>query len=296
MGRGGIAARKALAEKIERSSRYRLFGTPPGTRVAECVDKYGRWELGHRVGSIVRSTADTIYVHWHGDTDLTYYRQGDARYEVDRGRWRLSPPPQKTVFSALTGEAENASIMPSPPQQGETKTEEDHKSMTTQKKTEEPVETYSAKQVATRIGTDPKTLRKFFRSPKSTFEPVGQGGRYEFPKSDLPAIQKAFDAWKDGKPVKSDAARSKPTDPKPGLQKKESKGPVGKDKQSKHKPGPVTTRTVTPTPAPVEEDDDEELDLADIPDADAEPTEDDLEELDLELDEDDDLDDEARIS
>lgn len=57
-------------------------------------------------------------------------------------------------------------------------------------------ETYSAKQVATRIGTDPKTFRKWLRSTASPYEAVGQGQRYDFPKADLPKIAKQFNAWK----------------------------------------------------------------------------------------------------
>lgn len=74
-------------------------------------------------------------------------------------------------------------------------------------------ETYTAKQVATRIGTDSKSLRKFFRSPASTVEPVGQGGRYEFDAADLPKIQAEFDAWKAKKPVRG-AAKPKGEKPK----------------------------------------------------------------------------------
>lgn len=55
--------------------------------------------------------------------------------------------------------------------------------------------TYSAKQVATRIGTDAKQLRKFFRDPKSGYTPVGQGGRYDFPEAEILKIKTAFDAW-----------------------------------------------------------------------------------------------------
>jgi hypothetical protein len=55
--------------------------------------------------------------------------------------------------------------------------------------------TYSAKQVATRIGTDAKQLRKFLRDPNSGYKPVGQGGRYDFPEEDLKQIKEAFDAW-----------------------------------------------------------------------------------------------------
>lgn len=54
--------------------------------------------------------------------------------------------------------------------------------------------TFSAKQVATRIGTDAKQLRKFFRST-TDFDAVGQGGRYDFPESMLPEIKAKFDAW-----------------------------------------------------------------------------------------------------
>lgn len=58
-----------------------------------------------------------------------------------------------------------------------------------------PDDTYSAKQVATRIGTDAKTLRKFLRSTASPYQAVGQGKRYEFPIRDLKTIKKAFDKW-----------------------------------------------------------------------------------------------------
>lgn len=55
--------------------------------------------------------------------------------------------------------------------------------------------TYSAKQVATRIGTDAKQLRKFFRDPNSGYSAVGQGGRYDFPEGEIGKIKTAFDAW-----------------------------------------------------------------------------------------------------
>lgn len=55
--------------------------------------------------------------------------------------------------------------------------------------------TLSAKQVASRIGTDAKTLRKYLRSPKSPFEPVGQGGRYDFDSTDLDEMARLFWKW-----------------------------------------------------------------------------------------------------
>jgi len=57
-------------------------------------------------------------------------------------------------------------------------------------------ETYAAKQVATILGTEAKTLRQFFRSSASTTEAVGSGGRYEFLKSDIPQIKKEFETWR----------------------------------------------------------------------------------------------------
>lgn len=66
--------------------------------------------------------------------------------------------------------------------------------------------TFSAKQVATRIGTDAKQLRKFFRDPDSGYDAVGQGGRYDFPEGDLEKIKAAFDTWSAGK-----TRRNRPT-------------------------------------------------------------------------------------
>lgn len=63
-------------------------------------------------------------------------------------------------------------------------------------------ETYTAKQVAMRCGTDAKTMRKFFRSTFSTVEAVGQGGRYEFDAADMPKIKKEFHAWLTRRTVK----------------------------------------------------------------------------------------------
>lgn len=59
-------------------------------------------------------------------------------------------------------------------------------------------ELLAAKQVATMLGTEAKTLRQFFRSPASTLEAVGSGGRYEFTEADVPQIKLEFDAWRAG--------------------------------------------------------------------------------------------------
>lgn len=65
-----------------------------------------------------------------------------------------------------------------------------------------------AKEVATFIGTDAKTLRQFFRSGKGSFEAVGAGGRYEFSEADLPKIKAEFEGWKANKPGRGRAAGS----------------------------------------------------------------------------------------
>lgn len=61
---------------------------------------------------------------------------------------------------------------------------------------------YSAKQVATKLGIDAKTMRKFFRSPASTVTPVGFGGRYSILAEDMPRVEEEFTKWKQNKAPK----------------------------------------------------------------------------------------------
>lgn len=87
--------------------------------------------------------------------------------------------------------------------------------------------TFSAKQVATRIGTDAKQLRKFFRDPNSGYDAVGQGGRYDFPEGDIPKIKTAFDAWNATKTRRTRTSPQKKLATAAGLipgQRKESPG------------------------------------------------------------------------
>lgn len=106
--------------------------------------------------------------------------------------------------------------------------------------------TLSAKQVARRIGTEAKILRKFFRDPKSGYEAVGQGGRYDFDPADLPEIQKKFDAWNAGK-----ARRNRPTNAEREAAKKaEESSPTAE----KTVPRPRRAKNKS-TPSPLEEDD-----------------------------------------
>lgn len=371
MARGGIAARFAQQAKIEKAAKYRLVGVAAGSRVSECLDKYGRWELGYRTGTILRNTVTSVTVKWDGEDEFTYYTAGDARYEVDRDRWHIIPPkpgsvlgmtskthdsepmlspvkiadstaltkklsdgkisispksgepplteeePMATGRSTTRGAAKKAAATSKPstrkpagkathkvvkdddghPQAvpvddedevddeldddtpevdeiavgdvGYIDDEEDDEENDTPapapapkaaaKKADGPVEreTYTAKQVATRIGTDAKTLRKFFRSTASTVEPVGQGGRYEFDAADLPKIRDEFTKWNSGKTTRT-----------PG--EKKAKAPRG-------------SRQAPPSATVIEEDDE----VLELDDEDEEPTDDELAEIDDELDDED---------
>ena len=59
-----------------------------------------------------------------------------------------------------------------------------------------PEGTLSAKQIATKLGTDAKTFRRFLRSSSCTIDAVGQGGRYEFGSGDIAVLAKQFEAWR----------------------------------------------------------------------------------------------------
>lgn len=64
-------------------------------------------------------------------------------------------------------------------------------------------ETLAAKQVAALLKTDAKTLRQFLRSPASTIEAVGSGGRYEFLESQVDQIRNEFAAWMENKKTRT---------------------------------------------------------------------------------------------
>jgi hypothetical protein len=242
---------------------------------------------------LVRKTASTAYIRWASTIDeITPHNQGDARYEVDRGRWKvmgarrgdplnIDDPLAKLLkklraegFRPLTSGTGDGSIDDADAgktQENKTEEEDEMTEMSKAAKEREAAqkqiangglkdrETYTAKQVATRCGTDAKTMRKFFRSAHSTVEPVGQGGRYEFAAKDLSKIQKEFKSW-------SKRAAERNTRPVNNAPHEE-----------------VTLEQVASAIERAQETEDLEPELTDD-----EPTEDDLEELeDLELDLDD---------
>lgn len=69
-------------------------------------------------------------------------------------------------------------------------------------------------EVAEKLGTTPRQLRVFLRSPFSTYVAVGSGARYDFNDNDFSTIEKRFREWKAaGKPkpdkITTDAPNAK---------------------------------------------------------------------------------------
>lgn len=222
--RGGMGVRKRMSEDSMKDT-YRLNGVQTGSVVVRAHDRYlADFTKGFDTGILVRKTASIAVIHWEGEDEPTIYNAGDARYEVDRGRWKFlgimqgSPfdlnNPMINTLTRLLGEYKVGMSAdagnPAPLTDGVDETEETEEDMSEQSnaaKEREAAqkamaegsltkrETYTAKQVATRCGTDSKTMRKFFRSSHSTVKAVGQGGRYEFDAKDLPKIQREFNAW-----------------------------------------------------------------------------------------------------
>ena len=87
--------------------------------------------------------------------------------------------------------------------------------------------TLSAKQVATKLGTDAKTFRRFLRSSSCSVEPVGQGGRYEFSSKDVEKLKSQFVSWR--KPGHNNVA-SKPSTTKTRTKTEKTEAP----KKKKH--------------------------------------------------------------
>ncbi len=54
--------------------------------------------------------------------------------------------------------------------------------------------TLTAKEVAQKLDTTPRTLRKFLRSDDKVNSP-GKGGRYALPATQVNSLKRRFDAW-----------------------------------------------------------------------------------------------------
>jgi DNA-binding transcriptional MerR regulator len=66
----------------------------------------------------------------------------------------------------------------------------------------------NTKQMADKIGTDTRTLRRFIRQDP-TYKNAGSGGRYEFTDKDIPTLKDRFTKWRDGAEEKVSKTRSK---------------------------------------------------------------------------------------
>ncbi len=125
--------------------------------------------------------------------------------------------------------------------------------------TEQDETTFTAKQLARKLNTDPKTLRKFLRSKESPIEAVGQGGRYEFDADAAKLIAAGFKDWGGVKPTKLKGAEEE-------VETEEVEAPAKKPRAPRK---PKATKGVE---VPVIEDAIEELDIE-------EPSAEELEEI-----------------
>ncbi|MFI8694788.1 hypothetical protein [Dietzia maris] len=65
--------------------------------------------------------------------------------------------------------------------------------------------TLSTREVAEKVGTDPKTLRAFLRA---TSQGVGSGKRYALPAKDVAKVKKEFVAWEAERQAAREAAKA----------------------------------------------------------------------------------------
>lgn len=63
--------------------------------------------------------------------------------------------------------------------------------------------------IASRLGTEPKILRRYLRDPRCPFKPVGSGSRYTFSNAELEELTTGFIEWSRGKSVVSTTPRRK---------------------------------------------------------------------------------------
>lgn len=284
-----MAAKIAAMNRRSQGAGYQLPKQPPGTHVALALNPLGP-DYGEVMrGVVVDHTGRRITILWSGSEQPETWAGDECQYKVDRGLMIFTKPPKPrrtrihkdklicktcgelrkdcdcprksapkpeewgidrnhpdrpvgSIEPALTGEGESHKIPIS--NRGATPITEKDDDMATDEK-------LSAKEVARELGTDARTLRKFFRSGSSPVDPVGQGGRYEISRKSIKKVRKAFEAWGSGKPKPKKADPKVPED----IAEIEDISVIG-------------------------DDDVEEIDLSDLEG----PTEEDLENMDLEED------------
>lgn len=291
---------------------YSLKKQPPGTYVVLALSPLGFDYGGKLEGNVLDHVGSTLTIQWAGSEHHEVWRGDDCQYKVDRGLmvFKKPPKPKRTripqdklickqcgelrkdcdcprigatkpedwgkdrnhpdrpvgsIDPALTGEGDDAIIASS--QGGDPLPEEKEQDMPTDEK-------LSAKEVARELGTDARTLRKFFRSGNSPVDPVGQGGRYEIDSKAVKKVKKAFDNWGGGTKAKKDP--DVPDDFVPDIVK-------SKAKKSKSEAENEAKALLDDVLDPIDDPDVEILDLDDLEG----PTPEDLEDEDLDLEDED---------
>lgn len=107
----------------------------------------------------------------------------------------------------------------------------------------EPV-MYTASQVATALGTDSKTLRKFLRDEATPYQRVGQGGRYAIDPSELPQMTELFAEWSSNHQSRGKGEKSNGSVPRPRASKasKEAVSPLDSDDLMTRLNSPIAAR------------------------------------------------------
>lgn len=106
-------------------------------------------------------------------------------------------------------------------------------------------EALTSKLVASELGTEPRTLRRFLRDDP-TYRNAGSGGRYTFTMSDMPTLKKRFAKWQAG------------VEERRG--KRDTSGLVNKPKASEPEPDTITIPRCTPYIKQLEREQVERLD------------------------------------
>lgn len=209
---------------------YRIPTQPEGTRVSWWPDPRGPGYGEHFWGTIIQHTADTVLITWDGEDEFYERWDGrDMRYRIDRGQMRLHRPPKQRRVRIPADEllckvcGRPRQLKCGCPRVGAVKPEEwgstkvragltlasgsdtidsslegqgapDPKEGTTIM-SDDATNKLSAKEAATQLGTDARTLRKFLRKRSGL---VGQGNRWEIDPKEIKGLKKEFEAYLKG--------------------------------------------------------------------------------------------------
>lgn len=97
----GRRTRFSDVERQQKASRYGLTGVRSGSRIAWAKDRYGRWELGFREGTIVNRVGARVGIRWDGAEEVEVFDEGDVRFAVDLGRARITAPEAKDPLNPV---------------------------------------------------------------------------------------------------------------------------------------------------------------------------------------------------